>query len=175
MTNGSCPTISRECYFGTELYNFDVWSSCRWHKVTLCIFQANASQKMNGNATIHFWCGVLTYEQSHDTRLKSYPLNSLRLRYRDFTLVQAICEKIWHFGVQAWNFVRLCLWSLPIILDMFPGKFHPLDKMAAILLTPLPENRIFVISSSIFNTSLILKYLYPGFHGQQTCWCNSKV
>ena len=44
------------------------------------------------------------------------------------------------------NLVRLCPWSLLMILDMGPRKFHPVDKMAAILLTPLPEKSIFVIS-----------------------------
>ena len=99
----------------------------------------------------------------HDS---SYALPSKIAATCSFSIVHAICEKIWHLWVQARNFVRLCIWSLLIILDMWPRQFHPVDKMAAILLTPLPEISIFVISPQIFNTSLILKCLCPGFHGQ---------
>ena len=83
----------------------------------------------------HYWPFVRGIRRS--------PTDSL---HKKASIVQAICEKIRHFGLKAWHFVRLCLWSLLMILDMGPRKFHHVGKMAAILLTPLPENSIFVIS-----------------------------
>ena len=63
-----------------------------------------------------------------------------------------------------------------MILDMGPPQFHPVNKMTAILLTPLPEKSILTYlfkNQHIFDYHIKTSILR--FRGQQTFWGYLKV